>query len=138
MLFVSGLRPAQQLYRQYISAKKGLEKGRKSGRREFAIGAYTCFIKADWNKGLSYLAKSNDRFIARVSNADISNPTKAARLIALGQAWLRVARQYPGFMRYNISRHALGCFLAVPRGKLNADQRKAISAMQSRFDQGIF
>ena len=138
MLFISGLRPAQQLYRQYISAKKGLEKGRKSGRREFAIGVYTCFIKADWNKGLSYLAKSNDRFIARVSNADISNPTKAARLIALGQAWLRVARQYPGFMRYNISRHALGCFLAVPRGKLNTDQRKAISAMQSRFDQGIF
>ena len=138
ILFASGLRPAQMLYRQYKTAHKALADGRKSARREFAVGAYTCFIKADWNDGLTHLIASRNGFIARVAAADAGNPTKAKQLMALGQAWLRIAREYPGFMRYNIERHALGCFLAAPQRDISGDQRSAITALQSRFDQGIF
>ncbi len=138
ILFTSGLRPAQMLYRQYKAAHKALEDGRKSARREFAVGAYTCFIKADWNDGLTHLAASENGFVARVATADAANPTKARQLMALGKAWLRIAREYPGFMRYNIERHALGCFLAAPRQDISADQRSAINALQSRFDKGLF
>lgn len=138
ILFAGGLRPAQALYRQYKAAHKALADGRKSARREFAVGAYTCFIKADWNTGLPHLSASHNGFVARVAAADAANPIKAAQLMALGQAWLRIAREYPGFMRYNIERHALGCFLAAPRSDISGDQRSAITALQSRFDQGIY
>lgn len=138
MLMINGLRPAQTLRRQYKAAQRALENGRKSGRREFAVGAYECFVKDNWSRGLEYLADSHNGFIARVARADTANATKARQLMTLGQAWLRIGRQFTGVMRYNIERHGLSCLLAVPRQKLSSDQRTALASLQSRLDENEY
>ncbi len=51
------------------------------------LGKYLCFVKSDWEIGLSHLAKANDDDLKKLAESDIGDPTSAAEQIALADAW---------------------------------------------------
>lgn len=73
-------------------AEEALQKNPADPAANRIVGAYLCFGKGNWKKGLPHLIQSGDPRLKELAKLDLSSPTKAADLVALGDGWFDVAK----------------------------------------------
>lgn len=113
------------------SANETLSKNPADPAANLVVGRWLCFQKAEWEKGVAFLARGSDQQLASVAKLELSHPA-AGDSAALADAWWdlsqqknTLARQKPIFM----TRAAHWYQVALPwltgiRAKL-AEQRMA-------------
>jgi len=98
--------PAAQSLQE--AAKRAAEVGKEFGKADKAIsailrneatpedytasGKFTCFVKGDWELGLSDLSKGKDETLKKLAEDDLA----AANPLALGDAWFGMMKKEPG------------------------------------------
>jgi hypothetical protein len=61
-----------------------------------SVGRFTCFVRGDWEKGLSCLAKGADAGLKAAALKDLSRPQDVDGQAALGDAWLALSKKERG------------------------------------------
>jgi hypothetical protein len=57
------------------------------------MGQFLCFVKANWDMGLRFLAKGPDGPLKAVSAKEVAAPTAAAELVTLADEWCSLAEK---------------------------------------------
>jgi tetratricopeptide (TPR) repeat protein len=55
------------------------------------VGRHYCFVKGDWDKGLTFLVKGSDANLKALAQKDIALPTVAADQLAVADGWYDLA-----------------------------------------------
>ncbi|MDZ4780931.1 MAG: NPCBM/NEW2 domain-containing protein, partial [Planctomycetia bacterium] len=57
------------------------------------LGEYLCYVANDWSKGLPWLARCGNEELVTLSRTELSDPSDAATLVALADAWWELAAE---------------------------------------------
>jgi hypothetical protein len=78
------------------------------------VGGYHCFLKGDWLRGLSMLAKCSDEAIMRAAKNELANPEPVEDKLAIGDAWWDLASKHRDkTAATSIKMHAGACYEEV-------------------------
>jgi hypothetical protein len=78
------------------------------------VGGYHCFLKGDWLRGLSMLAKCSDEAIMRAAKNELANPEPVEDKLAVGDAWWDLASKHRDkTAATSIKMHAGACYEEV-------------------------
>ena len=55
------------------------------------VGAYYCFVKGQWEKGLPILARGSDLSLAELAVRELDRPTHPDQQVALADSWWQVS-----------------------------------------------
>jgi hypothetical protein len=94
---------------RYERAKKSIETlaaAPDSPEANQAVGEFECFTLGDWEGGLPKIAKGSDPALKALAARDLSKPSEAAELSALGDAWWDRAEKETGLSRSNLRQRA--------------------------------
>jgi hypothetical protein len=75
-----------------------------------AVGAFLCYLKGDWDRGLPLLAKGSDPSGKRLAEIELKKPTQADSLIQLADGWWDLAEKETEHRRLKIRQHAAGIY----------------------------
>jgi hypothetical protein len=62
----------------------------------FEIGRFQCFVKGDWDVGLSFLAKGSDAGLGALAAKDLAAPTDPERQLEVADGWWDLAEKEMG------------------------------------------
>jgi hypothetical protein len=62
----------------------------------FEIGQFQCFVKGDWDVGLSFLAKGSDAALSALAAKELSNPSEPERQLEIADGWWDLAEKEKG------------------------------------------
>jgi hypothetical protein len=77
-------------------AKQQLADNPDDAAANLAVGKFHCFVKNDWDSGLTLLAKGGDEALASAANLDLTAPTDPDAMIKVGDAWWQIAADTSG------------------------------------------
>ena len=98
----------QAAYQAVNEALARLDQNPDDPAAALTVGRNLCFIKRDWDAGLTLLAKSSDPVLASIARADIDAPTQTKQQLELADRWFELAEQaVPGEQDAIESRAAL-------------------------------
>jgi hypothetical protein len=80
-----------------------------------AVGAFLCFAKQDWDKGLPLLREGADKGLAEAAEKDLKAPEEPAERVAAGDAWTELTKKHPDYRWPMQSRAYLWYNKALPQ-----------------------
>jgi hypothetical protein len=92
--------------RKLQSAAVALAKDPKDRAANSTIGAYVCFTRGDWAKGLPMLALGSDPALAALANRETKPPAESDAQLELANAWWEVAQKQTPAARATVEAHA--------------------------------
>ena len=99
-------------------------------KANLAAGRFYCFVRNDWDKGLTCLAKCSNAALKRVAESDLNNPSTPEVGTDLGDAWLVLAqRERDPFVKARYQLRATGWYnkaLALAKGVLRIKLEKKL------------
>jgi hypothetical protein len=98
-----------------------------------AWGKFLCFIKGNWDKGLPYLAKSNDEDLKPLAKKELEKPSGTKDQVELGDSWWDIGDKEQGMARVQLKRRALFWYKKVEnavRGLTQEKVKKRISEVE--------
>lgn len=81
----------KDIYRKVAAAKDVLKSNPDDAAANAVVGEYLCFVKQDWQSGLSLLAKSDDALLRDVASKDAANPKESNEQLAVADDWYKLA-----------------------------------------------
>jgi WD40 repeat protein len=86
------------LHKEYEAIRASvrvLEKTADDPEANQTVGAFLCFFKQEWEKGLPLLAKAGDAALAAAAQQELAKPADRGDQVALGDTWAELARKHP-------------------------------------------
>jgi len=87
-------------------AKAKLAKNPDDPTANLKYGQYLCFVKDDWKKGITYLAKSGDTALLELVKKDQAGTKDSKEQIALADAWWGLAENKKDGLKTGIQQRA--------------------------------
>jgi hypothetical protein len=78
---------SREHYRGYLQAQETLARQPENPAANLMAGKYHCLVKDNWRRGLSLILKAKDPLLSPLAEAELSQPTEAAGMIALADRW---------------------------------------------------
>ncbi len=100
------LQRRQEALREYEAALAELEKNLVDPAANLAAGKYLCFVRGDWDRGLSMLALGGDAKLQALAVRDIRGASTTDDQVALGDAWWELAETWQGDAQQAMKRRA--------------------------------
>lgn len=133
----------QQRQRELILARdaadrfaKDLEKLKASPddpAANLAAGRYTCFIKGEWEAGLTMLAKGSDVGLKSLATHELGHATTPEEIAAVADAWWDAAAKQPeGASRIAVTAHAASLSTNDPSRESRACERRRLRSASPR------
>jgi hypothetical protein len=107
------LETARKAFASTAASKEILKENPEDPSANLTMGRYLCFVKADWQEGLNYLAKGSDENLAELADRELSNPLNPEAQIALADGWWEQAQSAQNSSKTNLLQHA-GLWYAKP------------------------
>lgn len=83
----------RQQHEEFLEAEKILAERPDDPGANWTAGKYLCLVQGDFRRGLPMLLRSNDAVLAPLAEAELSRPTAAAEMVALGHRWWDAAEE---------------------------------------------
>jgi hypothetical protein len=110
---LSGLK---QFYAEVQNATAALEKDPLDPGANLTVGKYRCFVRGQWNRGISMLALGGNAMLKQLAVQQLKGVNDAAAQRALGDAWWQLADPEEGVVKRNLQGQAATWYRrAVPR-----------------------
>jgi len=77
----------QRAFGKILAAREAVAQNPDDAEANHTLSVYYCAQKNDWEKGLKYLAKSDDQEIAETAERDMKHPTDSGLCYELGETW---------------------------------------------------
>jgi hypothetical protein len=90
-----------------------------------AVGRYLCFCKADWPRGLIYLARSGDAKLQQLAEEDLAGPLNAEEQVTLAAGWWDQSEKETGLLRARLQERAVAWYTQALTGLEGLDKEKA-------------
>jgi hypothetical protein len=97
---------ARKACAQMETAKGTLKDNPDDPDANLAVGRYLCFIKDNWEEGLDYLAKGNNKYLKKLAVEEMNNPAETDAQVALADGWWEQAQLEQDYSRKTILQHA--------------------------------
>jgi hypothetical protein len=97
---------ARKSYVQLETAKGILKDNPDDPDANLAVGRYLCFIKDNWEEGLDYLAKGNNKKLNKLAVEEKNNPAETDAQVALADDWWEQAQLEQDYSKGIILYHA--------------------------------
>ena len=91
--FSKNARTAESAYRRVKKAIETLEAKPADPDAGEKVGRFYCFIKGDWEKGLSPLSNSADEALRKAAEVDLAAPQEAGAQADAGHLWYELAQK---------------------------------------------
>jgi uncharacterized protein YkwD len=78
-------------FKRTAAAREILSKNADDATANYTVGNYLCFLKADWDAGLPFLAKGNEAASRKAAQQDLAAPKETAERQAVADAWWAIA-----------------------------------------------
>ena len=104
-----------------------------------AIGRFYCFMKGDWDKGLSMLALGNDATLGGLAVKELAGGSGSDAQIAIADGWWGVMENEKGLTQDRIRDHAVKWYTdALPNleGLVKAKAEKRLSVARNQASDG--
>ena len=85
-------------YQRSQAAGAALQKNPADAAAHLALGEYLCFVKDNWDEGLTHLAQASDAALKALAMSERAAPTVAAEQLALADAWFDLAQKRAGYV----------------------------------------
>jgi hypothetical protein len=82
----------------------------------FAVGAYLCFGRGKWERGLPFLAKGDNGVIKGLAAAELRKAEDAQAVSKLADGWWDAAAKLPGANRAKTLQHAANLYRSAVAG----------------------
>jgi hypothetical protein len=76
----------------------------------FAVGAYLCFTRGQWEKGLPFLAKGDDAVMKALASAEVRGNDDSVAVAKLADGWWDAAAKMAGSKRTAVLQHAAALY----------------------------
>ncbi len=86
-------REAENAYAAVSKARRTLKDNPDDPQSNEAVGRYLCFMKNEWDNGLTYLSKSDDEALAAAAKTELNEPAETESQVVLGDAWFALAEK---------------------------------------------
>jgi hypothetical protein len=86
-------------YQPFAAARAKLQESPTDAQANGVVGAYHCFEKGDWNKGIPCLALADDAPLRAAAQQDMKAQTDEGGEVAAGDAWWDLAAKASGTRR---------------------------------------
>jgi hypothetical protein len=96
-------------------------------------GKFLCFIKGNWDKGLPYLAKSNEEDLKPLAKKELEKPSSTKDQVELGHSWWDLGDKEQGVARLQLKRRAYFWYKKVENSVRGLDEvrvKKRISEIE--------
>ncbi len=123
-------------FADYVAARAALADKPNDRAANFRAGAYLCFVKGDWEKGLPYLSKgSNERLKKPAERERSKPPATVAAQVELADAWWSAGRAMNDRAKRDaILVHAGDWYRLVKPGLTGADEAKRVEERLKEVD----
>jgi hypothetical protein len=119
------MKEVRQLKAQFAKISEAAETLEQSPDDQVAnriVGLFRCMQRADWEAGLSLLAKCDDEMLQALATADLANPAEASEQLKLAQQWWAYADDEPARERRPFELRARHWYL-LARPNLSISER---------------
>ena len=128
MKVVQALDKAQQRSQAAVAA---LQKNPADAAAHLALGEYLCFMKDNWDQGLSHLAQASDATLKSLATRERAAPAAAAEQLTLADAWFDLGQKRAGYLfESQIKSHAGQWYEKALAGLTGLDKTKAERRLQ--------
>ena len=89
-------REIERLKTRYSAVAKAMETLKDdpdNAAANLTVGQWRCFVKSDWEKGLTCLAKGSREDLAQLATQELAKPAAAAEQAAVGDGWWALAEK---------------------------------------------
>ncbi|MBN1443691.1 MAG: hypothetical protein JXA90_13360 [Planctomycetes bacterium] len=100
------LRDIDDIERAHDAMRKSLDPGLAPAELAALSGAFLCFDKGDWSRGVPLLAQGGDPAIQALATAECAGPATPVEQADLADAWWARAEEWKGLRRRNTAMHA--------------------------------
>jgi len=90
-----------------------------------AVGRYYCFLKGDWQEGLSRLAAGGDDELKRIARVDLANPPLIVDRLALADDWWAASEKADSPTKEQLQLRAATWYGMIESDLAGADQLRA-------------
>lgn len=87
---------AAKAYEEVKVTKATLEKTPDDPAANLVVGKYLCFVKRDWDKGLSMLALGEDEVLKKLAKKELEGAASSVEQAKLGDGWWGLAEKVEG------------------------------------------
>jgi formylglycine-generating enzyme required for sulfatase activity len=84
---------ARTRWEEIQKAQAALESNPDDAEAHATVGRWHCFVKGDWEAGLSHLAKGSDATLKALAERELAFPQSAEAQVDLADAWWDTAQQ---------------------------------------------
>ncbi|MDB5338786.1 MAG: hypothetical protein JWN70_4405 [Planctomycetaceae bacterium] len=105
------------------------------------LGKFECFLKGDWEAGLSHLQSGQDGILRDVASLDLANPTDPSAQVALADRWRATGELLPADQQAIVQRHAAAWYYRALPGLSGLEKvtvQKQIDKIPSPAAQMVF
>jgi hypothetical protein len=95
---------------RYAKARQKLRTAPDDAAAKEDVGAYLCFCKGDWQKGLPWLAGGTQPDVQNLARKEMNGPTESDALEQLAAGWAAVAAKQADGYRQGIREHAIDLY----------------------------
>jgi len=99
-----------------------------------ALGRYYCFLKGDWQEGLSRLAAGGDDELKRIAQADLANPPLIVDRLALADDWWAASEKAASPTKEQLQLRAATWYRMIESDLAGADQSRARQRLSEAGD----
>jgi hypothetical protein len=122
-------------YERLKAAFDTLAKTPRDPDASLAVGKLQCFLKGDWDAGLSKLAAGSDATFAALAKKDLDGAALAKDRVELGDAWWDQAAAASGLPRAQMQRRAYYWYVRALPEMTGFDQARVEKRIGQLLDQ---
>jgi len=130
-LFGRELDRLESRYRAVRSALDTLAQDPGDAQANLTVGRWYCFLRGKWEKGLPYLARSNDSRVADLARRELEAPAVAQAQLELADAWWDLAGTLSDQEKTNVQAHAAHYYQQALTGLTGIDKLR----VQQRLEE---
>lgn len=92
--------------RRLTIANNALARNPQDREAATTMGAYLCFVRANWTKGLPLLARGSDKVLAALAAQELKSPAKPDDQFELASGWWDAAQRQSSLFQNGAEAHA--------------------------------
>jgi len=114
--------------------REQLESNPADGTAHRKMGAFYCFAKEDWKRGIPHLARGSDSELRQIAQLELNRPSDAAVRFHLGKKWLEAADAARDTKDARVMRlRARYWFLKAGAGTKKSTVRRAVNSQLEKI-----
>ena len=126
------IEPFKAQYQLVRKADERLAQEPENPKANAVAGAWHCFVRGDWTKGLPYLAKADEATLAALAKKDQAGPTDGKQQIEVGDGWWDLSKERKGLEQYRLQCRAVHWYEKALKLSSGSDRVQLLNSMTSK------